>query len=128
MKTEVFKRLLIEELYLKKWIRNGSWTWNEDETIDVKGSVQVMMYKGSKLPVKFNYVSDYFSCSFNTLTSLEGCPSFVGRYFNCQNNLLSSIEFAPKSVATNFYCQMNLVKFSKDEITKICHVGGSINP
>ena len=50
---------------------------------------------------------DYFYCSHNNLTSLEGAPASVDGYFWCSNNQLTSLEGAPSSVDGNFNCSVN---------------------
>ena len=52
-------------------------------------------------------VSRNFSCSKNSLTSLEGAPSTVGGDFYCYNNSLTSLEGAPSTVGGDFDCSYN---------------------
>ena len=47
------------------------------------------------------------SCSYNNLTSLEGCPEVVEGYFNCSYNKLTSLEGCPEVVKGDFYCNNN---------------------
>jgi hypothetical protein len=61
----------------------------------------------SKLPVKFNRVSGYFECSYNQLTSLEGCPKWVGDFFSLEYNELATLESSPEYIGGNFFCQYN---------------------
>lgn len=105
---------------------SGTWKWNPDGTVDVKGDVCIIDYPYSKLPVKFNKVTGDFTCGDNHLTTLEGCPEFVGGYFNCCRNLLSSVDFAPKKVNDNFYCIGNLLLFTEKDVRKVCKVAGTV--
>ena len=72
-------------------------------------------------------VKDNFTCSSNRLTNLIGSPNKVGGTFSCFNNQLTSLEGAPKEVGGDFSCYNNMkMKFTKDEIKKICKVKGEI--
>lgn len=48
-----------------------NYTINADESIDVLGGVQLIERRLKELPIKFNYVSGYFYCSQNNLTTLK---------------------------------------------------------
>ena len=92
---------------LKYFINSGTYTINDDGSIDVDGVVNLSYKNLTKIPFKFRNVSRGFSCSYNQLTSLEGAPNTVGRWFDCNNNQLTSLEGAPSSVGSNFYCSDN---------------------
>jgi len=116
----------IEEICEYYGIQN--YTINDDGSIDVDGNVN-LAYKGlTIIPLKFNKVTGYFSCSVNKLTSLEGCPiwvggsfhcyanklvnligcpSYVGAMFNCNDNYLTTLEGCPSYVGGYFYCLQN---------------------
>jgi hypothetical protein len=84
-----------------------NYTINDDGSIDVDGDVN-LSYKGlTELPLTFNKVSGYFSCSNNRLTSLKGSPKWVGSDFYCYNNDLTSLKGSPKWVGSDFYCYNN---------------------
>ncbi len=72
--------------------RIKNYTINQDGSIDVNGNVNLSSLELTELPLKFNRVSGYFSCSLNKLTSLEGCPSYVGGDFYCSWNELTSLD------------------------------------
>jgi hypothetical protein len=67
-----------------------------------------------------------FDCSHNNLTSLKGAPQKVDRDFDCNNNNLTSLEGAPQKVDGDFYCANNKTKFTKEDVKKVCEVGGLI--
>ena len=50
----------------------------------------------------------------------------VGGIFNCSYNKLTSLEGAPKTVIGSFACEGNTIKFTKDDVNKICKVVKSI--
>jgi len=118
---------------------------NKDGLVDVEGDVDLYNKGLTKLPLKFGYVSGYFNCNNNQLTSLEGSPQSVGEdfycisnqltslkggpqsvggYFECRRNKLTSLEGSPKSVGSEFYC-------SENELTSLegCteNIAGSFN-
>ena len=59
-----------------------------------------------------------FSCSYNQLTSLEGCPKEVGGGFDCSVNQLTSLKGCPKEVGGDFYCYYNSKKLLKPKKLK----------
>ena len=91
---------------LKKCIR-GTYTINDDGSIDVNGAVNLSSKKLTKIPFKFRNVSGSFFCYNNQLTSLEGAPNNVGGDFYCYSNQLTSLEGAPNNVGGDFYCTNN---------------------
>lgn len=52
-------------------------------------------------------VTWYFSCSYNNLTSLIGCPKKVWLFFNCSNNKLTSLIGCPKEILWDLNCSWN---------------------
>ena len=107
---------------------NGTYTINDDGSIDVDGDVTLSRKKLTKIPFNFgkvsgcfycynnkltslkgapNNVGEGFYCNNNQLTSLEGVPNTVGGYFDCNNNQLTSLDGAPNTVGGSFYCYGN---------------------
>ena len=64
----------------------GTYTINDDGSIDVLGHMNLSSLYLTKIPFKFRNVSGSFWCNINQLTSLEGAPNSVGGIFNCSNN------------------------------------------
>ena len=91
---------------LKKCIR-GTYTINDDGSIDVEGDVDLSREKLTKIPFSFGKVSGVFYCSYNQLTSLEGAPNNVGGYFACYNNQLTTLKGVPNTVGGGFDCTNN---------------------
>ena len=91
---------------LKKCI-NGTYTINDDGSIDVEGSVELTNKNLTKIAFKCRNVSGDFYCHNNQLTSLEGAPNTVGDYFVCTNNQLTSLKGSPNNVGGSFYCYYN---------------------
>lgn len=126
MCSEDFRRRLIEEKYLSKWVsKKDEWKWNSDGTVSVKGNVSIKDNM-SKLPVKFKKVTGYFDCGGIGLFTLEGCPDVVGQDFYCYHNNLMSIEHSPKFVGEGYWCYSNSEKFTVSEIKNVCMVKGNI--
>ena len=97
----------IKEICKKYKITN--YEINEDNTIDVYGNVDLWDKKLKEIPLNFNKVTGNFSCSYNNLTSLEGCPKWVGGDFSCHYNKLLDIDCGIQMVDGNFYCQNNKI-------------------
>ena len=72
-------------------------------------------------------VGDFFDCSDNQLTSLDGAPQSVGGFFDCSDNQLTSLEGAPKSVGTGFYCSKNQLTSLKGAPKSVGSFGCSDN-
>jgi len=86
---------------------DGTYTINDDGSIDVDGSVILINEKLTKIPFKFRNVSDDFYCYDNQLTSLDGAPNTVGGNFSCYDNQLTSLDGAPITVGGGFDCTCN---------------------
>ena len=102
---ENFNQSEIDKICRQYKIEN--YTINPDGSIDVDGDVTLNWKSLTKLPLKFNKVSGYFLCTYNKLTSLDGCPNYVGKSFFCQNNELTNLIGAPIKVGNTFNCSYN---------------------
>ena len=85
----------------------GNYTINENGTIDVDGSVNLVGIGLYKLPLKFGKVAGDFWCSENKLSNLEGCPEYVGGDFDCSDNELTTLNGSPVYVGSTFDCSCN---------------------
>ena len=104
---KLFESFKEEEIHaICKEYRIENYTINEDGSIDVEWCILINR-KLNKLPLKFRNILDDFVCSFNELTSLEGCPKSVGGGFNCRCNELTSLDGCPEKVRGNFDCDNN---------------------
>jgi len=90
--------------------RIENYTINNDLTIDVDGGVYLGEKDLKHLPLRFNYVSGYFGCSYNDLVSLKGSPQTVDGSFYCYNNELKTLEGCPQTVGGDFDCFENELK------------------
>ena len=70
---------------LKKCVK-GTYTINDDGSIDVVGTVNLSNRNLTKIPFNFGKVSGGFFCYNNQLTSLKGSPNTVGGGFDCYSN------------------------------------------
>ena len=95
----------IEEICREYDIEN--YTINEDGSIDVDGDVYLSYEKLTELPLNFNYVSRYFECDNNELTTLKGSPKQVGGSFICNYNNLTTLEYGPEEVFGYYDCNHN---------------------
>jgi hypothetical protein len=87
-----------------------NYTINNDLSIDVNGNVDLASRNLEYLPLRFNYVSSYFSCYDNELKTLEGSPQTVNGDFLCFTNKLKTLEGCPQTVGRGFYCFDNELK------------------
>ena len=122
---------LIKKWLIKRWLKKygiTNYTINTNGEIDVYGDVNLTYRSIKKLPsyIQFGKVNGYFTCSLNKLTSLKGVAKEVGGIFNCSYNKLTSLEGAPKTVIGSFACEGNTIKFTKDNVNKLCKVGINI--
>lgn len=85
------------------------YTINSDGSIDVNGNVNISGFHLKKLPIKFNIVAGDFTCAYNNLRDLEGCPKIVDGFFYCYSNNLRSLKGCPGSVGRNFDAAYNLL-------------------
>ena len=95
----------IHDICKKYRIRN--YTINPDGSIDVDDDVNLHNMGLTKLPLTFNYVSGYFICPNNYLTSLKGSPRIIGHNFSCTNNNITSLIDGPDTVGGYYYCNNN---------------------
>lgn len=60
-----------------------------------------------ELPYRFHTINGNFDCSFNKLTSFEGCPVKIKWHFDCSNNKLTTLEGCPVKIKGMFLCSWN---------------------
>ena len=92
---DVFQPMPMEE-FVKNLTSQKGWSQNKDGSWDVEGDVSLSAMGLTKLPIRFGKIFRTFSCSHNSLTTLEGSPRRVGGGFYCNNN--QSINKAFKKV------------------------------
>ncbi len=123
---ENFKNDSELEKQLDKYIRNNgrikSYTINEDGTIDVDGTVSIVLQNLTKIPIRFGKVTgDFYVCQ-NKLKSLEGSPYYVGGSFYSSNNELTSLEGMPLEIGGDFTCKESNLK----ELDSLSNIEGDI--
>ena len=99
------------ELDLLNRAVEGSYTLNDDDTIDVQGNVDLSDKCLTVIPFKFSKISGYFDCSYNQLTSFNGLESLtvIGGSFWCNNNKLTSFNGLDSLtvIGGGIYCSCN---------------------
>ena len=110
----IYESILLEnqntnniDLELLKSCIKGTYTINDDGSIDVNGNVELNNKNLTKIPFKFRNVRGGFFCSNNQLTSLDGAPNNVGGYFYCNNNQLTTLDGVPNTIGGSFKCYSN---------------------
>ena len=102
---KLFEKFEDIDVICKKYgIRN--YTINNG-VVDVDGDVNLSHEELMELPLKFGRVRGNFSCGYNQLTTLEGCPNSVGGNFYCTDNNLTTLLGGPKEVGGVFGCYKN---------------------
>ena len=93
--------------FLNKYVI-GKWKLNDEGVVDVDGVFNCFSKGISDFKeIKFGKINGDFNCSYNNLTSLEGCPKEVGGNFYCHYSNLTSLEGRPKEVGGFFYFEYN---------------------
>ena len=77
--------------------------------VNVRGYVNLSGLDLRKLPITFGTVGGDFDCSYNMLTSLEGCPREVDGDFYGFSNKLKSLEGSPDKIDGDFDCSYNML-------------------
>ncbi len=134
---------MTEEQFKKANGIDGDYTIDKEGLCNVIGDVDITNRNFKEIPIAFGYVSGYFDCFFNQLTSLKNAPKQVCETFNCSNNQLTTLEFAPKSVGGDFDCsdnkltsldfapetvcrgfygKNNATRFTEKEVRAVCYV------
>ena len=83
------------------------YTINQDGTVDVNGSVYLDGFDLKEIPLNFGYVSDYFLCRQNKLTSLKGCPKKVWGSLLFGYNKLTTLIGCTKIIGGNMWFNNN---------------------
>ena len=65
------------------------WVLNENDEVDVEGSVGMSNMNLTEIPVKFGAIKGHFNCVNNNLTTLKNCPTSVGYSFRFHKNNLT---------------------------------------
>lgn len=83
------------------------YTINEDLSVDVRGSVDLLRCDLTKMPFQFGEVTGDFNCGHNILETLEGCPKRVGGSFAFGYNYIESLDWFPSQVGGDIYGSNN---------------------
>jgi len=81
---------------------------NDDLTITVHGDLY-LNEKMESLPYYINFYKVFGNVDLVGLglTTLKGCPQYISGYFSCHENLLTSLEGGPKKVLTSHVNNIN---------------------
>ena len=127
----------LEEMNIKNYIINNDMTIDVNDCVELRdrnivllpeyikfnrvGEFQIRRNKLTSLRGSPDYVSGFFVCDYNQLTSLKYSPKQCGS-FSCSANLLTSLEGCPKIVRNRFWCENNVKQFTKKEVLQYCKV------
>lgn len=79
----------------------------QDNSVDVRGNVDISNRGIYEIPVKFNIVNGSFNCSGNKMLDLTGSPILVYGDFDCSNNKIISLRGGPSHVYGTMDCSNN---------------------
>lgn len=71
---------------------------NDDYSINVYQNVVLDNFIGDELPIKFNKVIGYFSCSKSNIKSFKNFPNFIEYNIYFQGNIIENFQGFPKTV------------------------------
>lgn len=71
---------------------------NEDYSINVHQNVDLDRFIGDELPIKFNKVKGYFSCSKSNIKSFKNFPNFIEENIYFQGNIIENFHEFPKII------------------------------
>lgn len=71
---------------------------NENYSINVYQNVDLDRFIGDELPIKFNKVLGYFSCSISNIKSFKNFPNFIEENIYLQGNIIENFHGFPKTV------------------------------
>ena len=95
---------------IKAWLKKyhiEDYKINDDLTIDVNRSISGLYGFSGNFPeyIQFNKINGAFYCSQNRkMTSLRGCPKIVTDDFSCTQTSITSLEYGPTYVGDHYYC------------------------
>jgi hypothetical protein len=117
------------EAWLKQHIFKSAYRINSDWTVDLKRDF--IIPKENFMPelpeyVQFNECFGDFLIRDQNLISMIGCPYVVHGDFMVDGNKLTDLKGSPTRVDGSYFIKRNSVKFTKEQIQKICEVGEMI--
>lgn len=142
---------LTKELLRKNFHIDGTFNINSNNEVNISGGCELVEdTEITKLPIKFNTVSAYFSVAKSKIESLEGCPSTVrgnflcfetnienliggpeevGGYYDCRNTLITSLDGIPKKIIGQlilpYHTHLPLLKIMSINMVKNVRLIGS---
>jgi hypothetical protein len=123
-------RLKQIEFWLSSYhIYKANYKINSDWTIDIKRNFIIIPDQSiSEIPdyIKFNECQGDFIIRDNRLLSMSGCPKIVHGDFAVNGNKLTNLFGSPTQVDGYYFIQNNDVKFTEEQIRKICNIGGKV--
>ena len=118
--------------WISKYVFRRQYKINDDLSIDIVLGDFIAKISGSfnsanGLPefIKFNNCSGDFIID-GGITDMLGFPELVEGNLGVSDQKLTNLNGCPKIVKGDFHIFGNPTKFSREEIMKICQVGGKI--
>lgn len=112
MENQIFTQRSQIEAWLRK-MRIKHYSIAADFSVSAEDTVNLTRQNLDFIPVQFSIIKGHFSCEYNNLTSLKGCPHTVWQGFNASYNRLTSLEFGPQTVGTGYFVARNQLQSLK---------------
>lgn len=113
---------------IAKWLTTNSitdFTINDDNTVDVRGDLNLDGLRHAKLPVKFNHVTGSVSLAGAMLTTLEGLPEEINGDFDITSVKLDNVTGFPLKIHGD--CHLGHIEIASTLATsQLSHVEGDL--
>lgn len=116
---------------LEDWLQSQKiykYVIHPDLSVDALQSISFGCQNLKCLPVRFRSVEGNFHCSYNQLTTLEGCPQYVAGDFTATDNCLTSLQGGPLVVKGNYevaHNQLTSLEYLASEIGASLYVSNN---
>ena len=117
--------------WLSSFLFRPQYKINSDYTVDIiRGDFIAIeswhMRDGIPEYVRFNKCSGSFIIDEKSLPDMIGCPRVIEGDFIVSNNKINNLNGSPEEVYGDYNIKGNQKNFTKEEIQKVCKVGGRI--
>ena len=117
------------DAWIKEFIPYSKAKINSEWTIDTKQIIIPSKKHLTEFPeyIQLNICDGDCLIRNQNLKSMVGCPKIVKGNFMVDGNKLIDLDGCPEGVDGDFFIKNNDKKFTFEEITKVCKVGGRIS-
>jgi hypothetical protein len=91
----------------KMGILDGTYTFKNDYTVDLSGSIYIRDKESKVSPIKFSTCQGNFTWSHSNLESMDNFPNMINGDFNVAYNHLNNLKKGPQVVQKSYNCSNN---------------------